>query len=354
MPEQDEAAGNADISQALLFAHNTALYAVDARAVVEILWLPELAPVVEMPPYVVGAVNYRGRALPVVDLDRRFGRPSLPYAVTHQLIVLEVADRQVGLIVQRVRDVVEVGPEDIHPSATVGGVSEFGERIISHCINRGPAVVMLLDYARLIEGLAEAGAATNDAPEPFARRLEHLPVPQREALAKRAEDLAQQVAEDVADDHIPLAVIRIGDDWFGIDVDTVGQFVWRPPLTPVPCSPSHVVGAANFEGDVLTIVDVSTALDSSLVNPTDASRVAVIRRGEFVVGALIDDVIDVVFFDRSLVRDVEGSVLAANHGFLRGVAELHGVAGHEGRLIGVLDLIGIVTQEEWIVDERVI
>jgi len=118
--------------------------------------------------------------------------------------------------------------------------------------------------------------------------------------------------------------------------------------TPVPCSPPHVFGASNFEGDVLTLVDVSTALDSTLTGTSEDSRVVVIRRGEFLVGALIDDVMDVVFVEQSDVRDVEGSVLAANHGFLRGVAE------HSGRLVGILDLLGIVMQDEWIVDERVI
>ena len=354
MPERDDDTVGAENLQALLFAHDTAVYAVDARAVVEILWLPELAPVNEMPPYVVGAINYRGRTLPVVDLDRRFGRPSIPYAVTDQLVVLETGHGQIGIIVQRVRDVVGVDAEDVYASPAVVAAGEAGDRIVTHCINRGPAVIMLLNHAALLEAPGDARALPASAPEPFARRLEHLPVPQRQALTKRAEDLAHQVAGSVDDDHIPLAVIRIGDDWFGIDVDTVGQFVRRPDITPVPCSPDHVVGAANFEGDVLTLVDVSTALDSSFREPTEASRVAVIRQGEFVVGALIDDVIDVVFFDRSLVRDVEGSVLAANHGFLRGVAEVRGVPGHEERLIGVLDLIAIVTQEDWIVDERVI
>ena len=351
MPEREDNAAYAENLQALLFSHDTAVYAVDARAVVEILWLPELAPVVEMPPYVVGAINYRGSTLPVVDLDRRFGRSSVPYSVTD--IVVEAGDQQVGLIVQRVRDVVDVAPDDIYSSAAAVPRDAAG-RIVTHCINRGPAVIMLLNHPALLDAPEATHVTADNSPETFGSQLEHLPVPQRQALAKRAEDLAEQVDGGADDDHIPLAVIRIGADWFGIDVDTVGQFVRRPDVTPVPCSPSHIVGAANFEGDVLTLVDVSTALDSSLTNPPETSRVAVIRRGEFVVGALIDDVIDVVFFDRSLVRDVEGSVLAANHGFLRGVAEIRGVPGHERRLIGVLDLIGIVTQDEWIVDERVI
>ncbi|MBT3269365.1 hypothetical protein HN371_19640 [Candidatus Poribacteria bacterium] len=335
--------------QVLLFEHDAATYAVKAAAVVEILWLTELAPVVEMPPYVVGAMNYRGHTLPVVDLLQRFGRESRPYEVTDQLVVIESRSRLVGVIVQRVQDIIHVQPNDVHETEAFASAGAERGQIITHSINRGRMVVMLLDHDAVMDGLDTARPGLAAPSVSFSARLDHLPVAQRETLQTRASSLAAPSAAETDEDSLALALIRIGDDWFGIDVMTVDQFIRRPAVTtPVPCSPPHVFGASNFEGDVLTLVDVSTALDSTLTGTSEDSRVVVIRRGEFLVGALIDDVMDVVFVEQSDVRDVEGSVLAANHGFLRGVAE------HSGRLVGILDLLGIVMQDEWIVDERVI
>ncbi|MAF09577.1 hypothetical protein CMK11_03930, partial [Candidatus Poribacteria bacterium] len=205
MQEREQDARPAEAFRALLFEHDAVAYALDAAAVVEILWLSELAPVVEMPACVVGAMNYRGRTLPVVDLLLRFGREPEPYSVVDQVIVIESGARQVGIIVHRVQDVVGVDVNDVRQSEAFSAAGAAGDRIVTHAINRGRSVVMLLDHAALIQTIDGARVEAAAPAGSFAARGERLPVAQRETLQERASTLALPSESDTDEGRLALA-----------------------------------------------------------------------------------------------------------------------------------------------------
>jgi purine-binding chemotaxis protein CheW len=77
-------------------------------AVVEIHSAVQLAPLPDAPEIVVGLVNRRGRAVPVLDLRRRLGLPSRPLQVADRLVVLRLPDREAALLVDAAVDVLTV------------------------------------------------------------------------------------------------------------------------------------------------------------------------------------------------------------------------------------------------------
>jgi purine-binding chemotaxis protein CheW len=79
-----------------------------AEAVVEIHPAVQLAPLPDAPEIVLGLVNRRGRALPVLDLRRRLGLPPRRLQVADRLVVLRVPDREVALLVDAAVDVLTV------------------------------------------------------------------------------------------------------------------------------------------------------------------------------------------------------------------------------------------------------
>ncbi|MBI3800010.1 MAG: chemotaxis protein CheW, partial [Deltaproteobacteria bacterium] len=115
----------------LLFQWNTAVFAVDALAVREIIRLPELLPIEEAPEFFVGIVDLRGRILPVMDLDLRFGRARRPYHVQDYIVVLEWQQILMGLIVHEVLDVQNISPQEIEPKPSYGQVTECESSFIS-------------------------------------------------------------------------------------------------------------------------------------------------------------------------------------------------------------------------------
>jgi purine-binding chemotaxis protein CheW len=102
-------------------------YGIGALRVREIIRLQKITPVPQMPAFVKGVTNLRGRVIPVVDLRVKFGLKA-GFSEQTCIVVTEVRtpDGQIvpmGLIVDSVDEVVTLGAQDIEPTP------EFGARI---------------------------------------------------------------------------------------------------------------------------------------------------------------------------------------------------------------------------------
>ena len=81
-----------------------------------------VTPLPHSPPFVEGVVNLRGRVLPVIDLRRRFGLPTVPLAPDQRFIVIRGPRRSRAVRVDDVREIVAVPAEAIeHPDRVVPG-----------------------------------------------------------------------------------------------------------------------------------------------------------------------------------------------------------------------------------------
>ncbi|GAB4243004.1 MAG: chemotaxis protein CheW [Acidobacteriota bacterium] len=91
---------------------------------VEILKVQEIGgvlPITRVPntrPYLKGLVNLRGKILPVIDLRLRFGMEAAEVTEETCIIFAQVRGVEVGLLVDRVADVVDIPIEDIEPDPT--------------------------------------------------------------------------------------------------------------------------------------------------------------------------------------------------------------------------------------------
>ena len=99
-------------------------YGIAALKVREIIRLQKITPIPQMPGYVRGVINLRGRVIPVVDLRTKFG---LKAEITERtcIVVVEVArpdhrSRPMGLIVDSVEEVVNLPAEEIEPTPDFG------------------------------------------------------------------------------------------------------------------------------------------------------------------------------------------------------------------------------------------
>src|SRR5262249_30903713 len=142
----------------LLFRWHTSVFAVDALAVREIVRLPELTPVEEAPGFFVGVVDLRGRILPVMDLDLRFGRAQRPYHVQDHIVVLEWEQIFAGLIVNEVLDVRTIAAHEVEPTPSYGQVSERESSFVDGMAKLDQGLAMLLHLPRLLSGAEQAEA----------------------------------------------------------------------------------------------------------------------------------------------------------------------------------------------------
>jgi purine-binding chemotaxis protein CheW len=102
-------------------------YALPVSFVKEIVGVPKITHIPEMPAHVKGTVNLRESVIPVVDVRLRFGFPEIRYTERTCVILVEVGNHSVGLIVDEVKDSVEILPENIEkpPRVVVGKVGNY-------------------------------------------------------------------------------------------------------------------------------------------------------------------------------------------------------------------------------------
>jgi purine-binding chemotaxis protein CheW len=99
------------------------LIGVDIHQVEEINRLIDITPVPHAPRYVCGAVNLRGEVVTVVDLREILGLEKVEITQRTRTVVVNSKGEQIGLLVDRIADVIRVLPDEIDsPPANVGGI----------------------------------------------------------------------------------------------------------------------------------------------------------------------------------------------------------------------------------------
>lgn len=96
----------------LLFSLKEQLYGLEIEAVVQIINLVNITPLPFSPPMIRGAINFRGRIVPVIDLRLRFGWPFKAYHLDTKIIVVDLDGQYWALAVDEVQDVVQISLSD--------------------------------------------------------------------------------------------------------------------------------------------------------------------------------------------------------------------------------------------------
>ena len=127
-------------------------YGVDILRVQEIKGWDSVTPIPNTPDYIRGVINLRGTIVPIIDLRIRFGLESIPYGPTTVVIVLKVMNdnnsRTMGIVVDGVSDVYNVGEEAIKPPPDFGSVISID--FVRGLATVGESMVIVLDIDHLL------------------------------------------------------------------------------------------------------------------------------------------------------------------------------------------------------------
>lgn len=95
-------------------------YGIEILSVHEIIGMLPITSVPGTPGYICGIVNLRGKIIPIVDLRRKFGMESNKQTTETCIIVVHVQEVEVGIIVDRVSEVLSIDEGDIEPPPSFG------------------------------------------------------------------------------------------------------------------------------------------------------------------------------------------------------------------------------------------
>lgn len=88
-------------------------YGLPILKVREIIRMQPLTRVPLTPMFMLGVINLRGKIVPIVNLRRRFEMPDVDPTAQTCIVVVQAAGLEMGLVVDRVSDVLNVGPDDV-------------------------------------------------------------------------------------------------------------------------------------------------------------------------------------------------------------------------------------------------
>ena len=133
----------------MTFCIGNDVFGIELQYVSEIIQMQQIAPIPEVEHFIKGLINLRGKIIPVIDVADRFGKVPFEYSDRTCIIVVEVQGVTVGLIVERISEVVSIEGEDILPPPNVSKTNAQA-KFIRGIGKVGDSVRLLLDPVKLL------------------------------------------------------------------------------------------------------------------------------------------------------------------------------------------------------------
>ena len=131
----------------LTFTLNDESYGVEIGFITDIIQMQPIATLPEVNHYIKGIINLRGEIIPVMDVRLRFGKGEVPYTDRTCIIVARSGSLTIGLIVDKVSEVLYIPDESISPLPKINGSSN---RFVKSIGKVGQEVKLLLDFEELV------------------------------------------------------------------------------------------------------------------------------------------------------------------------------------------------------------
>jgi two-component system chemotaxis sensor kinase CheA len=253
--------------------------------------------------------QYRGQILPLVRLNvvmeerrnklRALQVPPSLDSGPLQVLVLNHEGKSVGLVVERILDIVE-DKADVRSAATRPSVL--------YSVVIGGRVTELLDIRAILSGTESKPTTLN-------------PVTVSSEVTNKAVASTSQFCTFYLDKML-----------FGVELKGVQEVIRALDMTQVPLAPGEVSGLINLRGQIVTAVDLRRRLELKAAPPGLQSMNVVVRSEDGAVSLLVDEIGDVVEVEETSFEPPPETLRGSVRTMIRGVHKL------QDRLMLVLDI----------------
>jgi purine-binding chemotaxis protein CheW len=138
-----------DLCQFLAFQLGTEEYALDINQISEIIKPREYTDIPRVPDYILGLISLRGVVVPIYDLRQRFQMGKVEVSSAARVIVCREGDITVGLLVDKINQVVKIAVAGVEPPPSViGGIDRH---LISGIGRYQGRMIILLNLTSVLE-----------------------------------------------------------------------------------------------------------------------------------------------------------------------------------------------------------
>lgn len=372
-----------ETKQYLTFRLHDVQYGIEAALVQEILSLPELIPITEASNGIIGMLNLRGQIVPIMHLDLLQEHSLIECRISDYLIMGQWDELQFGLVVHQSNELLEIDaeliqkepPEGIFSNVNVPGIAGFATvneeniLLLDHktLIPDPDAILPLIwDAQSQLDLMAEYLTINveKQLEQDGAQQAEEFPIPhislnfydlycpkatpeEKAIFRARAENLKQYIeSSTITNELITLAVINLGNEYFGLDLELIREFTDIGNLTPIPCCPNHIVGNMNLRGEIITLVDIRNVLNLPTAPVRVGSPTVVVEVNDIVAGLPVDQVLEMAYLNSADMTPLSGIQSNFGEQYMRGSAVF------QEKPLRVLDLPKIFTQGGLVVNEE--
>ena len=139
---------------------------------------------------------------------------------------------------------------------------------------------------------------------------------------------------------VQVAAFKLLKEEYGVNILNVQEIKVLTDITRVPFAPDYIKGVINLRGSVLPVIDLKRRIGLEDAPYTDATRIIIMKIGEFSIGMIVDAVTEVLTIsgrDINPAKDVSDST---SNRFVNSIGNI------DARLIIMLNLDEIVDLPE--------
>lgn len=194
----------------------------------------------------------------------------------------------------------------------------------------------IIDWPEIHQRVEAVRAAIERVSAPDAQEVKRI-------LKARAQVLAREPAETEAVDSVELVEFVLAHETYGFESRHVREVHVLESLTPLPCTPSFVLGIVNLRGEILSVIDVRRFFDLPQSGLPDLSKVIVLESDDMVFGILADVILGIRRIPLAKIQPSLPTLTGIRDKYLKGITPERTVILDAGKLLADRE---IVVQEQ--------
>jgi purine-binding chemotaxis protein CheW len=137
-----------------------------------------------------------------------------------------------------------------------------------------------------------------------------------------------------------LVVFDVGNESFGVDIDSVQEIIRMQSITEVPGSSVFVRGIINLRGRIIPVLDLRERFGLTQAAASNSQRIVVVEVGGPVIGMVVDAVSEVLRIQSDCIEPPSAIVVGIGSDYIRGIAKI------ESKLVILLQLDRLLNDEQ--------
>ncbi|MBI5570210.1 MAG: chemotaxis protein CheW [Desulfomonile tiedjei] len=170
--------------------------------------------------------------------------------------------------------------------------------------------------------MIQAESISGQVPAPAGESITSGVVDKKAILRERARKLAQRPDQEAADEEtLEVIEFMLAHEKYAIEVQYIREVYPVKDLTPVPCTPSYILGIINVRGQVISVTDLKEFFDLPKKEISDLFRVLIVNNHGMEFGVLADTVLGESRVPVSQVQSDLPALKGIREEFVKGVTK---------------------------------